>query len=143
MLETGAIAGVILLRRNIVSPEQLIKLSISLREAAGSFVPIISVDQEGGAVARLGVENGFSEWISAAEAAFMLKSEQDLFDYYFARALEMAAVGINVNFSPVIDLNLNPANPIIGRLDRAFGKDPQEVVRCASAFVRAHRAAGS
>lgn len=142
LLEAGKIAGVILLRRNVVSPEQLIKTVISFREAAGSFAPIISLDQEGGAVARLDVDNGFSEWMSAAEAAFVLKSEQDLFDYYYARALEMAGVGINVNFGPVLDLNLNPVNPIIGRLDRAFGRDPDDVVRCATAFVRAHRAAG-
>lgn len=142
LLEAGNIAGVILLKRNIVSPEQLIKLAISLREAAGSFIPIISVDQEGGAVARLGPRNGFSEWMSAAEAAYVLKSENDLFGYYFTRAMEMASVGINVNFGPVLDLNLNPVNPIIGRLDRAFGSDPAGVIRCASAFVRAHRAAG-
>ena len=142
LLEAGDIAGVILLRRNVVSPEQLIKLAISLRQAAGSFVPIISVDQEGGAIARLEPGNGFSEWMSAAEAAFVLKSENDLFDYYFTRATEMAGAGINVNFGPVLDLNLNPVNPIIGRLDRAFGRDPEDVVRCASAFVRAHRAAG-
>lgn len=142
LLEADEIAGVILLRRNIISPEQLIKLSLSLREAAGSFVPIISVDQEGGVVARVDAENGFSDWMSAAEAAFLLRSEQEIFDYYLARTRELAGVGINVNFGPVLDLNLNPMNPIIGRLDRSFGSDPEVVVRCASAFVRAHRATG-
>lgn len=142
LLEAGEISGVILLRRNIVSPEQLIKLSLSLREAAGSFVPIISIDQEGGAVARVDAENGFSDWMSAAEAAFLLKDEQEMFDYYLARARELAGVGVNVNFGPVLDLNLNPLNPIVGRLDRSFGPNPEVVVRCASAFVRAHRAVG-
>lgn len=141
-LETGDIAGVILLRRNIVSPEKLLKLSLAFRSAASTFSPIISIDQEGGAVARLDGVDGFSHWMSAAEVAFALKREDEVYAYYFERARELAAVGITLNYGPVVDLNSNPLNPIIGMLDRSYGPDPETVVRCASAFVQAHRDAG-
>ena len=132
----------ILLSRNIVSPDQVLKLSLAFREAAAPTIPIISIDQEGGAVARLDAANGFSDWMSAAEMAFFAMTDADAFDYFLTRAREMMSVGINLNLGPVLDLNVNPLNPIIGALDRSFGKDPATVVRLASAFVHAHHAAG-
>lgn len=141
-LEAGKIAGVILLRRNILSPEQVLKLSLTFRSSARSFSPLISIDQEGGAVSRLDGVPGFSSWMSAAEAAFALKTEDVAYAYYLERCRELAAVGITLNFGPVVDLNTNPLNPIIGRLDRSYGSDPATVIRLASAFVRAHRDAG-
>jgi beta-N-acetylhexosaminidase len=142
LLESGEAAGVLLLRRNIVSPEQVLKLSLAFREAAGAFVPIVAVDQEGGEVTRLDATNGFTNWMSAADLANTLPKEQEVFDYYVERARELSSVGINLNFGPVVDLNRNPLNPIIGRLDRSFGLESDTVVRCASAFIDAHRAAG-
>lgn len=140
-LAAGEIAGVILLRRNIVSPEQVLKLSLAFR-AAAAHAPIISIDQEGGSVSRLEGASGFSPWMSAAEVGFLLQREDDIYGYYLERARELAAVGITLNFGPVVDLNTNPLNPIIGMLDRSYGRDPELVIRCASAFVRAHRDAG-
>lgn len=141
-LADGQISGVILLERNVVSPEQVAKLALSLRDAAGSFKPIISIDQEGGAVARLGQKNGFLNWMSASEAAYSFQDETALYNYYLSRARELSGVGINLNFGPVVDLNINPLNPIIGALDRSYSPDPDVVVRCASAFVKAHHDAG-
>lgn len=69
-LETGEIVCVIFLGRNIRSPDQLLKLSLAFRDAAGSVTPILSVDQEGGIVVRLGAEQGFSDWMSAAKMTF-------------------------------------------------------------------------
>jgi beta-N-acetylhexosaminidase len=68
-LAAGSIAGVLLLRRNIVSPEQLLQLTHAMRQAANPEVPIIAIDQEGGMVARLDATNGFSPWPSASEVA--------------------------------------------------------------------------
>lgn len=73
---------VLTLGRNIVSPEQVLKLALAFRQVAGSFVPIISVDQEGGTVARLDAKN----WMSAAQAASELQTETELFDYYLKAA---------------------------------------------------------
>jgi beta-N-acetylhexosaminidase len=141
MLSAGTCAGVILLRRNCVSPEQVSRLAAALREAAGDLAPVIGIDQEGGSVARLDGENGFQDWRAPAELALMAYSDSDLLTYWGDRALQMADVGINLNFAPVVDLNLNPKNPIIGKLWRSFSPDPDEVVRYADLFIRAHHTA--
>ena len=127
--------------RNIVSPGQLRELTDALRAAAGDRGLIIAVDQEGGHVARLGPDRGFPATISAAD----LGSRADL-DYTRAAAVELAGTlvdaGIDLNLAPVVDLNLNPANPIIGALGRSFGPDPELVVAQAEAFISGHRAVG-
>jgi beta-N-acetylhexosaminidase len=91
--------------------------------------------QEGGRVARLDAANGFAPWMSAAEMAGSGMSDGEKLAYYAARARAMAEVGINLNHAPVVDLNLNPFNPIIG-------KSPEIVLRYARLFLRAHRSAG-
>lgn len=141
-LEAGEIGGVILLRRNITSPEQILALSTAFREASGSVRPIISIDQEGGWVARVDSTDGFRDWGSAAAVARSGMSDADILDYYLVRARELALVGVNLNFGPVADLNINPANPIIGSLGRSYGTDTGSVVRFARHFVQAHRAVG-
>jgi beta-N-acetylhexosaminidase len=57
-------------------------------------------------------------------------------------ARELANLGFNVNFGPVVDLNLNPANPAIGRLGRSFSADPDQVIEYASEFIDAHEQSG-
>ncbi len=54
-------------------------------------------------------------------------------------AEELADAGFNLNFGPVVDLNLNPGNPVIGQRDRSFGADPNTVTMLARAFITAHR----
>ncbi len=140
--EAGELGGVILLRRNITSPEQILALSTAFREASGPVRPIISIDQEGGRVARVDATNGFRDWGSAAAVARSGMSDADVLEYYLVRARELALVGVNLNFGPVADLNVNPANPIIGSLGRSYGTDTASVVRFARQFVQAHRAVG-
>lgn len=142
MIENGDIAGVILLKRNIVSPEQLLELTSSLQAASPDLPVIVSIDQEGGQVSRLGAYNGFSPWVSASELAASGRSNEEVFDYYAERSWEMAAAGINLNFGPVVDLNMNPFNPIIGSIGRTFGRNVEEVVRFAELFISAHQSAG-
>lgn len=141
-LEEGAIAGVILLKRNVVSPDQLRRLSAAIRGASPDVSPIISIDQEGGRVARLNSEQGFLHWISAEEMSLSGFNDEDIRGYYQERAAELAALGINLNFGPVVDLNVNPENPIIGALGRSYGITLTEVHRFASEFVKAHRNLG-
>ncbi len=127
--------------RNIVSPAQLTELIAALREAAGDRPLIVAVDEEGGRVARLDPDHGFPATLSAAALG-----ARDDPSFTRARAGEMATtlrgVGIDLNLAPVVDLNLNPSNPIIGALDRSFGADPDLVVAQAEAFVAAHRQVG-
>lgn len=142
MLSLGMLAGVILLERNIQSRAQLARLSDYLTEACPGPAPIICIDQEGGRVVRTGRAKDFSRWLSAKEIATLGMSDSDLNDYYLQRASELVEAGINLNLGPVVDLAINPKNPIIAKLGRSYGKTSEAVTRHASAFVRAHRTAG-
>lgn len=141
-LSEGSVAGVLLLRRNIVSPEQLATLTSAFRAATPGPAPIVAIDQEGGRVSRLDATNGFRTWMSAAEAAALGMSREDVFAYYVERVREMSAAGVNLNLAPVVDLNVNPFNPIIGRLGRSYGPSVEVVVRNAALFIKAHHSAG-
>ncbi len=129
--------------RNVESPEQVATLTADLQALAhGSEAQaplLIAADQEGGQVARLNATHGFSPTLSAQETG----AHTDLtFTYAQAEAMAktLAAAGINHNLAPVVDLNSNPSNPVIGALGRSFSADPAEVVAQARAFIEAHHA---
>ncbi|PTE17287.1 hypothetical protein C5F46_09780, partial [Phaeovulum veldkampii DSM 11550] len=86
MLARGEIAGVLLLERNIRSPEQLSRLTNALRAASPALPPVIALDQEGGKVARLGAAQGFLDWRGAADLARDTASSEDIYAYYAPRA---------------------------------------------------------
>ena len=142
MLEYNLCAGVILLRRNCTSPEQISKLSWAFRDAAGGLTPVISIDQEGGRVARLDSGNGFFDWMSAKSIADSEMSPAEIEAYWTKRAWQLSEVGINLNYAPVVDLDLNHNNPIISKLGRSFGVEADFVSRMATLFIQAHRSAG-
>ncbi len=126
--------------RNISSPDQLTKLTAELQQAAAQPL-LIAVDQEGGQVARLNPRNGFAQHPSHAEMGEMFEpAETRLAAAHIAQTL--AEVGINVNFAPVVDLNIDPANPIIGALGRSFSPDPNVVIDHTRAFLAGHRDRG-
>lgn len=126
--------------RNIESPGQLKSLVASLQSFAAQPL-IVAVDQEGGRIARLKEKHGFPVTLSAQD----LGRKNDP-EFTFSQAGEMAGQlarsGINLNLAPVVDLNINPSNPIIGRLERSFSQDPEEVTRHAERFIEAHRRRG-
>ncbi|MCG3138355.1 MAG: Beta-hexosaminidase A [Phycisphaerae bacterium] len=124
--------------RNIVGPEQLRRLTADLQTAADRVL-LIAVDQEGGSVARLHRSNGFRDFPPAAELGEKFDAaETGLIAEQLAAMLH--DVGVNVNFAPVVDLAINPENPIIARRGRSFSENPQRVIAHAEAFVRAmHR----
>jgi beta-N-acetylhexosaminidase len=97
----------------------------------------VSVDQEGGRVARL--KTPFTEWPPMATLG---RSGDVKLAERFARALaaELKAVGITLDYAPVLDIHTNPKNPVIG--DRAFAEKADEVARLGSAIVRALQAEG-
>ena len=140
MIGRGDIGGVLLLGDNIESPEQLLALTEALRGAGGTLPPLIAVDQEGGAVQRLSPYKGF---LGAPAAKTVAGTDvETAYTLYAEQARQLAAEGITVNFGPVADLDLNPDNPIIGRLARSYGDRPEVVASFGRAFVAAHRAAG-
>lgn len=125
--------------RNITSAAQLSALTSAL--AAASRVPlIVAIDQEGGQVARLGPSHGFPATPSAAEMG--RGDPADTEAVARSMALTERGVGVTLNLAPVVDLAINPANPIIAALDRSFGTDPAAVTDQARAFINGHHAEG-
>jgi beta-N-acetylhexosaminidase len=142
-LAKGLIGGVVLFPENIRSPRELKNLIAYLRNARSNPRPFIAVDQEGGKVQRLNSWNGFTRYPSAQSVGrnpsyAVPGAARRLYD---KMATELAEAGFNMNFGPVVDLNLNPSNPVIGGRGRSFGADPDVVTALATAFIEAHRAA--
>ena len=139
-LRRGLIGGLIAFERNVVDAPQLAALLAHLRGAPSAQPPFLAVDQEGGAVQRLWrLEALRAPSAARVGATFSLKQARAL---YGRMAGGMAALGFNLNLAPVVDLDFGRRNPVIGRLQRAYGRDPDVVARYAGAFVEAHRAHG-
>ena len=121
---------------NIQSPEQLTSLTASLQELTP--VPLlIAIDQEGGKVARLKPRNGFPTTPSQQ----YLGDLNDLSTtrrYANTTASILKEHGINLNLAPVVDLNTNPSNPVIGSLGRSFSADAGVVSNQAFEVLAAH-----
>ncbi|MGP0585786.1 beta-N-acetylhexosaminidase [Paenibacillus timonensis] len=135
------VGGVVYFRRNIASVEQLAELSRSLQALPRSRpeLPLfVSIDQEGGMVARLDHE-GMSRIpgnmaLGAADDPSLTEEVARL------AAKEMLQLGINFNFAPCVDVNNNPANPVIGV--RSFGERPDRVAAQGAAAVRGYQNQG-
>jgi len=126
--------------RNVADPAQLAALVSGLQAEAATPL-LVAIDEEGGRVARLDQRHGFPPTVS--EQAM---GERNDVAYTGQQAGAMAdvlrAAGINLNLAPVVDLNVNPTNPIIGALGRSFSADPAVVMAQAGAFIDAHHQRG-
>jgi beta-N-acetylhexosaminidase len=142
-LADGVIGGVVLFPENIGPPNKLKALTGYLRDARSNPVPFIAVDEEGGKVQRLDGRNGYRHFPSAASVGRnpSYASPQAAERLYAKMAAQLAEAGFNMNLGPVVDLNLNPRNPVIGARDRSFSADPDVVTALATAFIEAHRQA--
>ncbi|MDY0351771.1 MAG: glycoside hydrolase family 3 N-terminal domain-containing protein [Desulfobulbaceae bacterium] len=127
-------------RQNIASPEQLARLTATLQGYA-EIPLLVATDQEGGGVCRLKEEDGFPPTVSARQLGDADESGET-YRRAGAIASSLAQCGLNLNLAPVVDLDLNPENPIIGRYGRSFGREVERVVTQAAAFIRAHHDRG-
>lgn len=126
--------------RNISSPAQLQILNNSLQALAKTPL-FISTDQEGGIITRLTEANGFPP----TESEQFYGTKNDLNETRMAAEAEgkvLKAAGINLVLAPVVDLNLNPNNPIIGKYERSFSANPQIVTDNARAEIEGFHAQG-
>ncbi len=147
-VRAGQVGGVVLFdvdlatgsSRNIDSPEQLKSLVAELQAAAPSPL-LVAVDQEGGRVSRLKERYGFPATLSQQELG-----ERNAVELTRSQARQTAEIlanaGINLNLAPVVDLNVNPASPVIGALGRSFSANPALVADHARAVIDAHRKQG-
>ena len=125
------LGGVILFARNIEAPEQVAELAHDVQVLATELPVWVSVDQEGGRVARLRAP--FTEWPPMATLG---RSGDARLASRFAAALaaELRAVGITLDYAPVLDIHTNAQNPVIG--DRALADNAEMVGRLGAAIVR-------
>lgn len=142
-IRAGRIGGVVLFdrdvelkstERNIQSPEQVTTLVRQLQKDAR--IPLlVAIDQEGGRVARLKPDRGFP----ATRTAQSLGEANDSKATHAAgRAVgeTLKELGIQFDLAPVVDVNVNPENPVIGKLGRSFSPDPEKVAVQAHAFLQ-------
>ncbi|MBI3932029.1 MAG: beta-N-acetylhexosaminidase [Acidobacteria bacterium] len=134
LLRTHAAGSVILFARNVDGPEQvadLVRELQSLARDAGQELPLlVAVDQEGGRVQRL--RGPWTVW-PPLRALGRLGSEETARRVGAALAAELTPCGIRWDLAPVVDVDTNPANPVIG--DRSFGDDPDLVGRLGAALL--------
>lgn len=142
MVTKHHVGGVILFARNVESPAQVAKLTADLQKAAldsGHPALFTAIDQEGGRVARLTEDKNFTEFPGAM--ALGATGDPELARQVArAMAVEMKSVGINIDFAPDLDVNNNPANPVIGI--RSYGSDPVKVAQMGQAFFEGLQSEG-
>lgn len=135
------IGGLILFERNYKDPEQLRQLINELQSLTADNPEIpplfISVDQEGGRVARLGAP--FTQF---PPMSCLGQADSNDLAYRFGLGMgkELRAVGVNMDYAPVLDVHSNPANPIIGH--RALDSDVEKVARLGAELIRGFYDAG-
>jgi beta-N-acetylhexosaminidase len=135
------LGGLILFAPNVENPAQVAELvnrAQSIATTSGAGIPLlIAADQEGGRISRLW--DGFTQFPGnmAIGATHDPESARRIAQ---AIAREMRAVGINMNLAPVLDVNSNPLNPIIGT--RSFGDSPELVVQMGLPMIETYREQG-
>jgi beta-N-acetylhexosaminidase len=120
--------------RNILDPYQTKELIEDLKKFTRSDL-LIAVDAEGGYVNRLKAEYGFVPIKSAQEMGE--DNPDDTFLEISPLAMKLDSLGFNLNFAPVVDVNLNKENPVIGNQERSFSDDPVKVYEHAGSFIDA------
>ncbi|MEM7158496.1 MAG: beta-N-acetylhexosaminidase [Myxococcota bacterium] len=138
LIAQGRVGGVILFSRNIESPEQLRGLVTAIHGAAPPEVPLlVGIDQEGGRVQRL--RDPWTVWPPMRRLGDR-NAPEDTRAFAAALARELVDMQIHLDFSPVVDVDTNPANPVIG--DRSFARDPSRVIAHAVPVIEALQQAG-
>jgi beta-N-acetylhexosaminidase len=133
LVAAGRTGGVILFTRNVRDPHQLRTMIHELRSHAPDDAPLtIAIDQEGGRVQRLRAP--WTQWPPMRRIGELDELE---WTAELARAMagELVDLGIDLDFAPVVDVDSNPANPVIG--DRSFARTPARVAAHARAFIEA------
>ena len=133
-LEKYSFAGILLFAQNVVGTEQTARLTYDLQEAASKnefgLPLIISADQEGGRIIRLGTGTDTCGNMALGAAG----DPQYAYENAYIIGSELSAIGINNNYAPVMDVNCNPANPVINV--RSFSSDPQIVSEMGVEYIR-------
>ncbi|MFT4075774.1 MAG: glycoside hydrolase family 3 N-terminal domain-containing protein [Asticcacaulis sp.] len=134
----GQVGAVFFVAQNIGSADDVTGLLRLFR--SGNVQPLLAIDHEGGIVQRLKKSHGFTH-VPAARTVANTLSPAEARTLYAQAGSELAKLGFNMNFGPVLDVD-EPGNPAIGRHGRAYGTDPEHIATYAQAFVEGFATAG-
>ena len=130
------VGGVILFGYDVKDSAGLVHLTDSLHALPGS--PLISIDEEGGRVARIGRNKAFN--VPRIPAMGQASGPEDAYRFGNTIGRYLALYGIDIDFAPVADVNTNPQNPVIG--DRAFSDDPSDAAEKVVKYLQGLSDAG-
>lgn len=139
-IKAGKVGGVVIYEKNIdpITPFSSLQ-SIIRRTQAASPIPLFtSIDEEGGRVTRLKSKYGFPATKQAGELG-RIDNLDSTYLYASQTASLLDSLGINLNYAPDIDVDVNPDNPVIGKLGRTYSSNPDKVAAHGMAVVDAHR----
>ena len=139
-LSQGRVGGVVLFEKDIPAQNSRsgLRAMIDTLQQHTQTPLLVSIDEEGGRVNRLKPKYGFHNPPSAQQLGKWNNLDTT---YHYSRriATNLINLGINLNYAPVVDVNINPKNPIIGSIGRSFSSDHEQVTQHARAFIWAHR----
>lgn len=139
-IASGYVGGIILFEKNInkSNPVNQLKRTIDSLQARSTIPLFVAIDEEGGKVNRLKTKYGFPETKQAQYLGELNNLDSTAF-YAQNTAGALANLGINLNFAPTVDVNTNPANPVIGKIGRSYSSNPKIVALHAGQVVKTHR----
>ncbi|CAN5185759.1 glycoside hydrolase family 3 protein [soil metagenome] len=143
-IKAGKVGAILIFEKNIPKGSSSfapLKKIIWTYQKAASIPLIVAIDQEGGKVNRLKDKYGFTRSITAQEMG-KAKTLDSVRFYAEATAATLAGLGINLNFAPVVDVAVNPANTVIVKSGRSFSSNPDSVALFAEEFIKPHRKFG-
>jgi len=140
-VKNDRVGGIILFRKNVKNPKELKKLINYFKKIKTAQPIFIAIDQEGGKVQRLSLKNGFHDYPTAYDIE-KNKNLDETYKIYKKLADELKEYGFNLNFAPVVDLNINPNSPAIGAKKRSYSDKEEIVISYASEFINAQNDAG-
>ena len=139
-IKDGKVGGVVLYEKNILfeSPKPELALLVETLQKNAGIPLFVSIDEEGGWVTRMKTRYGFPKNPSAQFLGDL--DNVDSTRYYAHRTASLLnSFGINMNYAPVVDVNLNPKNPVIGRIERSYSEDYNGVIKHAAIVVEEHK----
>ena len=142
-IKSGKVGGVVLYEKNILfeSPKPELALLVESLQKNASIPLFISIDEEGGWVSRMKTRYGFPKNVSAQYLGNLNNLDSTR---YYARqtATLLNSFGINMNYAPVVDVNINPRNPVIGKIERSYSPYFSNVIRHANVVIEEHKRKG-
>lgn len=135
----GEIGGVVLYQKNVSAnnSKQKLKELINQLQSYARVPLFIGIDEEGGKVSRLKPKDGFPNNVSAQYLGKIDNLDSTIF-YANQTASLLKELGINMNYAPVLDVNTNPSNPIIGKIKRSYSANPEIIAKHAEQVIIAH-----